>query len=87
MSYADQADPAFSGTFSDALAELRSTSRINRIYRDGWNGKNMHVGLQVPDSGSVNTLPYLYMRTAQGERVPWVVSHSDLLTNDWRLLG
>jgi hypothetical protein len=87
MSYAEQADPAFSGTFSDALAELRSTSRINKIYREGWNGKNMWVALQVPDEHSKMTLPYLYMRTAQGDLVPWLASQTDLLAKDWGLLG
>ncbi len=85
MSYADQADPEFSGTFSAALAELTSTSRIDQIYRDGWNGKNMSVSIQYPDKNSKMTLPYLYMVTAQGDLVPWLASQTDLLATDWRL--
>lgn len=27
--------------------------------------------------------PYLAMKTAQGDVVPWVASQSDLLANDW----
>lgn len=84
MSYADQADPSFPGTFEAALDRLKNR---RKVYRTGWNGKGMYVELQVPDPGSMNTLPYIFMITAQGERVPWVASHTDLLSKDWRILG
>ena len=29
------------------------------------------------------TLPYLYMRTVQGDLVPWLASQTDLLAEDW----
>lgn len=87
MSYADQADPPFPGTFSAALSRLKDSSRIDKIYRKGWNGKDMWVALQRPDSFSKMTLPYLYMRTAQGDLVPWLASQTDLLAEDWGLLG
>lgn len=31
------------------------------------------------------TLPYIYMRTVQGDLVPWLASQTDLLANDWTL--
>jgi hypothetical protein len=54
-----------------------------RIYRLGWNGKNMYLQLQVPDEQSKMTLPYVYMCTAQGGFVPWLCSQTDLLATDW----
>jgi hypothetical protein len=29
------------------------------------------------------TLPYIYMRTAQGDLVPWLASQTDILASDW----
>ena len=46
----------------------------------------MYVAIQVPDEGSANTLPYIYIITVQGERVPWVVSQTDLTTDDWEIV-
>lgn len=34
-----------------------------------------------------NFLPYLMMRTADGAFVPWVASHTDMLSDDWHVLG
>ena len=31
--------------------------------------------------------PYLMMLTAQGDFVPWVASQSDLLADDWEVVG
>jgi len=64
-----------------ALTMLRAG---RRVMRDGWNGKNMYLELQVPDANSKMTLPYVYMRTAQGDLVPWLCSQTDLLAFDWR---
>lgn len=56
-----------------------------RVARGGWNGKGMYVALQVPDEHSANTLPYVWMRTADGQRVPWLCSQTDLLATDWAI--
>lgn len=56
------------------------------VAREGWNGKGMYLGLQIPDDGSVNTLPYIFMITAQGDRVPWLASQTDMLSSDWGLV-
>jgi len=45
----------------------------------------MWVAIQEPDKLSKMTLPYLYMVTVTGDRIPWVVSHSDLLSDDWMI--
>lgn len=55
------------------------------VCRAGWNGKNMYLELQRPDANSKMTLPYVYMRTAQGDLVPWLCSQTDLLATDWEL--
>lgn len=56
-----------------------------RVAREGWNGKGMCLELQTPDAHSKMTLPYVYMRTAQGDLVPWLCSQTDLLAHDWVL--
>jgi hypothetical protein len=57
-----------------------------RVARDGWNGKGMWLGLQLPDEHSKMSLPYIYMFTAQREVVPWLASQSDMLGTDWRVV-
>lgn len=66
--------------FGDALAALEQGGVVQRA---GWNGKAMWLRLQVPDTHSKMTLPYIYMRTADGHLVPWLASQSDLLARDW----
>lgn len=56
-----------------------------RVCRAGWNGKGMYLELQIPDANSKMTLPYVYMRTVQGDLVPWLCSQTDLLSMDWEL--
>lgn len=58
-----------------------------RCAREGWNGKGQHIALQKPDEHSANTLPYIYIVTVQGDRVPWVCSQTDLLASDWMVLA
>jgi hypothetical protein len=56
------------------------------VARSGWNGRGMWIKLQLPDGGSKMTLPYIYMRTGQGDFVPWLASQTDLLSDDWGLV-
>ena len=70
-------------SFGTALAALKDGVRITR---NGWNGKGMWLALQTPDEHSKMTLPYIYMRTAQGDMVPWLASQTDILSNDWEVL-
>lgn len=66
--------------FGGALRELRAGKRMQR---KGWNGKGMYIELQTPTDKSKMTLPYLYMRTADAQLVPWLASQTDLLSMDW----
>lgn len=54
-----------------------------RVARRGWNGKGMWLELQTPDEHSKMTLPYMFMVTVQGDRVPWLASQTDMLAEDW----
>ncbi len=56
-----------------------------KVRRQGWSGKGMYLQLQVPDSNSKMTLPYVYMRTVQADLVPWICSQTDLLSADWEI--
>ena len=70
--------------FSRALHLLKDGKRICRT---GWNGTDMYLALQVPDPTSKISLPYIYMRTAQGDLVPWLASQTDLLSEDWIMVS
>jgi len=56
-----------------------------RVFRRGWNGKGQNLGIQMPDSMSKNTLPYVFIITVNNERVPWLASQTDLLSYDWEV--
>lgn len=56
-----------------------------KVRRSGWNGKGMWLALQVPDENSKMSLPYVYMKTADGKLVPWLCSQSDFLAVDWEI--
>ena len=58
-----------------------------RVAREGWNGKNMWIAMQVPDANSKMTLPYTYMYTAQGDLVPWLCSQGDFYATDWGVVA
>lgn len=65
------------------LSHMRQGRRVRRA---GWNGKNMWLAYQTPDANSKMTLPYIYMKTADGGLVPWLCSQTDLLAEDWEAL-
>lgn len=69
--------------FSDALQHAMFGSRITRA---GWNAGGQHVEAQYPDKGSRMSTPYLVLKNAQNELVPWVPSQGDLFASDWALL-
>ena len=70
--------------FGDALSALKEGKRVSRT---GWNGKGMWLELQVPDAHSKMTLPYIYMKTAQDDLVPWLASQTDVLAEDWGIVA
>ena len=53
------------------------------VCREGWNGKGQWLELQTPDENSKMTLPYIFIRTVQGDLVPWLASQTDMLATDW----
>lgn len=69
--------------FSAALMHARSGKRITRA---GWNAGGQHVEAQYPAKGSRMSAPYLVLKNAQNELVPWVPSQGDLFAQDWALL-
>jgi hypothetical protein len=75
--------------FGEALHALK---RGKRVAREGWNGKRMWLVLVRPQDYSPPTLfaadelrplPWIGMRTAQWEFVPWLASQTDMLATDW----
>ncbi|MGL4108326.1 DUF2829 domain-containing protein [Clostridium sp. LP20] len=68
--------------FSFALEVLKKGAKVSR---KGWNGKGMYLKLQEPSSTSKMTLPYIYMKTADGNLVPWLASQTDMLADDWEV--
>ncbi len=70
--------------FEDALKMIKNN---RRAARKGWNGKGMWIELQTPTELSKMSLPYIYMKTADNHLVPWLASQTDILANDWEVLG
>lgn len=68
--------------FSEALTLLK---KGNRIYRKGWNGKNLWVVIKFPTS-PISQVPHIYMKTKENEYVPWSASQTDILANDWEIV-
>ena len=81
--------------FGTALSELKAG---NKVAREGWNGKGMFLYLVpgstfevnrppllgiYPEGTTINYLPHIDMRTADGSCVPWLASQTDILANDW----
>lgn len=66
--------------FGSALAMLKVGAALSRI---NWNGPDQYIRLQRADWASKMTLPYFYIRTVQGDLVPWLASQTDLLAHDW----
>jgi len=67
-----------------AIGYLRQGRKVTRR---GWNGANQSLELQVPDAHSKMTLPYIFINTVQGDRVPWLASQTDLLADDWECVN
>lgn len=66
--------------FSLALSLMKDGCKVQR---EGWNGKGMWIAIQQPDRNSKMSLPYIYMKTADEQLVPWLASQTDLMSCDW----
>lgn len=55
------------------------------VRRSGWNGPTQFLRLEAPDDNpkALINLPYIYITTEQGDRVPWLASQTDILATDW----
>jgi len=69
-------------SFGDALTLLKYNERV---CRRGWNNMGW-LALQVPDVHSKMTQPYIYLKMADNQLVPWVPSQTDILAMDWETL-
>ena len=79
--------------FSSALIQLKANYKVTR---EGWNGKGIYIKIQFPDENSKMTSPYIYIDTtglqtnnakAPKSLVPWLASQTDLLAEDWVIVG
>lgn len=66
---------------------IKQMQNGSRIAREGWNGPGQYLELQHPDKHSKMTLPYIYIKTVQGDLVPWLASQTDILAIDWSVVG
>ena len=80
--------------FGTAITAMRNGARVQRA---GWNGKGMWLAhcsgatVVVPGGAAADyleaqTLPFIVMRTATGEFVPWLASQTDMLALDWSVV-
>jgi hypothetical protein len=77
--------------FGQAIELLKQDKKVRR---KGWNGKGIFIKLQMPDKYSKMTHPYIYIDTtgletsnpnAPKDRVPWLASQTDMLSEDWEV--
>ena len=82
-------------SFGDAIHLMKKGYKLSR---KGWNGKSIYIqyfcpvahGLEEftildkePTGTTKPLLPFLMMKTADDMFVPWLASHSDMLSSDW----
>lgn len=84
-------------TFGQALEALKAGQRVGRI---GWNGKGMFVFLIQGSNDLASLAGYgfgeyvdeptfrdaLFMKTVDNQLVPWTVSQTDALAEDWEIV-
>jgi hypothetical protein len=86
-------------SFSHALELLKQGHRVARA---GWNGKSMFIFLVPGSNFKVNRPPllgiypegteidyhsHIDMKTADNQVVPWLASQTDMLADDWEVVG
>jgi hypothetical protein len=84
--------------FSDALRALKSGDRVTRsgwngrdmfvVHQRGYPegipiNANTAEATGIPQGTVCVFRPYLMMRTADGSFVPWLISQTDALADDW----
>ena len=58
----------------------------HHVTRHGWNAGGQYVAMQMVDQHATRSRPYLYLKTAQNEILPWLPSQGDLFARDWAIL-
>ena len=79
--------------FGQAIEALKSGERVAR---EGWNGKGMWLSLVRRGDWEPNdctyideyivTAPFIAMKTADDNYVPWLASQTDMLAEDWAVV-
>jgi len=85
-------------SFGEALEALKSGGQVTRegwngrgmfvCYQKGYPdgiaiNKNTAEATGLPEGEVHSFLPYLMMKTVQGDFVPWLASQTDILAEDW----
>ncbi len=79
--------------FGEALHELKCG---RKVARKGWNGKGIFIEIYFISDNSDMTGNYIFIDTtglktdnksAPKLRIPWFASQTDMLSDDWFVLG
>ncbi len=81
----------------DAMAfglALEAMKKGKKVARAGWNGKDMWLTLIEGDAYTLRDvfevdgklLPWIGMKTAGDDIVPWLASQTDMLAEDWMIV-
>lgn len=88
--------------FGEALKALKNGAHMSRpgwngrgmyvFYQKGYPegiaiNANTAEATGLPEGTVCKFRPYLMMKTADGEFVPWVISQTDALADDWECAG
>lgn len=69
---------------------IRALRAGEHVARPGWNGKGMWLAIREPAKDPEvrdMTVPFIYMKTADNQFVPWLASQTDILADDWVIIG
>lgn len=66
--------------FSSALKKMKKGKFLTRWQ---WQRPGLKVSIQLPDEHSIMKRPYLYLTPENGDSIPWIPTHDDLLLTDW----
>jgi hypothetical protein len=70
-------------TFPDAFSSAMDGRRITRA---GWNASGQWVRVQWPGKNWGMSKPFMCLRNAVGEMVPWTPTQGDMFATDWAVL-
>ena len=77
--------------FGNALTAMMNGEKVAR---SGWNGKGMFIFIvpagwefmcDIEGVELIPTEPFVCMKTAQDNLIPWVASQADMLAIDWEV--